>query len=85
MKSAKFDGLEAKLQTVLEGVQVIKNQPAAAKASIRAVPRENDGGGAGGQSDVVVAFQKRLAAMTPEERTIELTKLALANGTHIAR
>jgi HK97 family phage prohead protease len=58
---------------------IIEAQPMPAKGvtKIVAIAKEQDAGGAGAAAETMDAFVARLAAMTPDKRSHELTKLAL--------
>jgi HK97 family phage prohead protease len=58
---------------------IIEAQPMPAKGVTKlvAVGKEQDAGGAGAMAETVDAFVARLAAMAPDKRSHELTKLAL--------
>ena len=58
---------------------IIEAQPMPPKGMTKlvAIGKEQDAGGAGAAAETVDAFVARLAAMTPDKRSHELTKLAL--------
>jgi len=78
-RDATAEPLLRQVADLTKRLAIIEAQPMPAKGvtKIVAVGKEQDAGGAGAAAETVDAFIARLAAMTPDKRSHELTKLAL--------
>jgi len=78
-RAADAEPLLRQLAELGKRVAVIEAQPMPPKGVTKlvAVAKEQDAGAAAGAAETVDAFVARLAAMTPDKRSHELTKLAL--------
>ena len=78
--AAKRDNaMERQIADLKKRLEVIEAQPLPAKGVLKAVAigKEQDVGGVAPSAETVDGFMARLAAMSPEKRALELTKLAL--------
>lgn len=80
----KLEGLLLKFEEQSKRIAHLESQPAAPKGALRVVEKASDGGN-DSDGDIVTKFNKHLDALTPEARSKELMKLALANPVPVAR
>ncbi len=78
-RDATAEPLLRQVADLTKRLAIIEAQPMPAKGvtKVVAIGKEQDAAGAGAAAETMDAFIARLAAMTPDKRSHELTKLAL--------